>query len=45
MPLLVRIRVEFERDTRQQWPELVVPLLVDPGAGAVNMSTVFGPRG
>jgi len=45
MPLLVRIRVEFERDTRQQWPELVVPLLVDPGASPLNMPAIFGPRG
>jgi general secretion pathway protein J len=45
LPLLVRIRIEFERETLQQWPELVIPLLVDPGAGAINVAPIFGPRG
>jgi general secretion pathway protein J len=45
LPLLVRVRIAFERDTQQQWPELVVPLMVDPGAGVVNAAPVFGPRG
>lgn len=45
LPLLVRMRIEFERDTQQQWPDLVIPLLVDPGAGVVNAAPVFGPRG
>lgn len=45
LPLLVRVRIEFERESRQQWPELVIPLLVDPGAGAINVAPIFGPRG
>jgi general secretion pathway protein J len=45
LPLLVRIRIEFDRESQQQWPELVIPLLVDPGAGAMNVAPIFGPRG
>jgi len=44
LPQLVRIKVEFERDSRQAWPDLVIPLLVDPGAGAINQAPNFGPR-
>ena len=31
-PLLVRIVLEFEREANMVWPELVVPLMIDPSA-------------
>jgi general secretion pathway protein J len=40
-PLLVRIAVEFERDSRLAWPELVVPLRIDPGAVTVALEPSF----
>lgn len=45
LPLFVRIRVEFERDAPETWPDLVIPLWVDPGASAISLNTTFGSRG
>lgn len=33
-PLLVRIVLEFERDSKMVWPEMVVPLMIDPSAAS-----------
>lgn len=44
MPLLVRVRVEFARGSQLEWPELVVPLMVDAGAlGAALEPSFFTP--
>lgn len=44
MPLLVRIRVDFARGSQLEWPELVVPLMVDAGAlGAALEPSFFTP--
>ena len=40
-PLLVRIDVEFERDSRLMWPEFVVPLMIDPGAITTALEPTF----
>ena len=37
LPLLVRLNVEFDEDTRQHWPDLEIPLLV-----ATGMPGMFG---
>jgi general secretion pathway protein J len=38
-PLLVRVKVEFERGSRMVWPELTIPLMIDPTAA----SSAFEP--
>jgi general secretion pathway protein J len=44
MPLLVRIKVDFARGSQLEWPELVVPLMVDAGAlGAALEPSFFTP--
>ena len=46
LPLLVRVHVEFARSTRMPWPELVIPLMVDPGAvGAAQEPSFFTSGG
>ncbi|HET9485109.1 MAG TPA: prepilin-type N-terminal cleavage/methylation domain-containing protein [Xanthomonadales bacterium] len=40
-PLLVRMRVEFARDTNMRWPALVIPILLDPGAGQSGLEPQF----
>jgi general secretion pathway protein J len=40
-PLLVRFDIEFERDSRLPWPELVVPLRIDPGAITTALDASF----
>lgn len=42
LPALVRLKIEFDRDVRMEWPELVVPLVVDPSAAfTANEPTFF----
>lgn len=36
MPLLIKIDIEPKKDSNQEWPELVVPVRVDPGAAISN---------
>lgn len=44
LPLLVRIDVEFDRGSGLDWPSLVVPVMVDPGAiGAALEPSFFTP--
>lgn len=44
LPALVRLNIEFDRDERMQWPELVVPLVVDPSAAFVANEPSFFTR-
>ena len=44
-PMIVRIKLEFERDEHQVWPELVVPLMLDPLAAQRALEPQFGPSG
>ncbi len=41
MPILVRITLEFERGDRMAWPELIVPLVVDPSAVGAALEPSF----
>jgi general secretion pathway protein J len=41
MPLLVRIEIEFERGRGMDWPELVIPLMVDPSAVGAALEPSF----
>lgn len=41
LPLLVRIELEFERDANMTWPELVIPLMVDPTAATASGEPSF----
>jgi general secretion pathway protein J len=46
LPMLVRVHVEFARAARMPWPDLVIPLLVDPGAvGAAQEPSFFTSGG
>lgn len=51
MPLLVRLRLEFDEDRRQRWPDLEIPLLTaTASAGLFNAARLpgsmdFGPGG
>jgi general secretion pathway protein J len=40
-PVMVRVLIEFEPETRMRWPELVVPLVLDPGAGTTALEPSF----
>ena len=41
LPLLVRVELEFERDANMDWPELVIPLMVDPSAATASGEPSF----
>ena len=42
LPLMIKVELEFERDAGMTWPELVIPLMVDPGAAnAANEPSFF----
>jgi general secretion pathway protein J len=41
LPLLVRIAVEFDRESGLRWPPLVVPVMVDPGAVGASLEPSF----
>ena len=41
LPLLLRVQLDFERDAQMSWPELVVPLMVDAGAGSAAQEPSF----
>jgi general secretion pathway protein J len=41
-PMMVRLKLEFERGTDMRWPVLEVPLLIDIG-GVNNAYRFFGP--
>jgi len=44
LPVLLRLKVDFERGSQFAWPELVVPLMVDAGAaGAALEPSFFAP--
>ena len=40
-PLLVRVEIEFDRETQLAWPEMVVPLMIDPGAVVTALEPTF----
>ncbi|HET7845406.1 MAG TPA: prepilin-type N-terminal cleavage/methylation domain-containing protein [Xanthomonadales bacterium] len=40
-PLLVRVEIEFDRESRLAWPEFVVPLMIDPGAITTALEPTF----
>jgi general secretion pathway protein J len=44
-PMMVRVRVEFEPGEHQSWPELVIPLMLDPFAAQRALEPQFGPSG
>ncbi len=44
LPALVRLKIEFDRDARMEWPELVVPLVVDPSAAFTANEPSFFTR-
>jgi general secretion pathway protein J len=44
-PMMVRIKVEFEPEAHQTWPEMVVPLMLDPLAAQRALEPQFGPTG
>ena len=44
-PMMVRIKIEFEPSEHQAWPELVVPLMLDPLAAQRALEPQFGPSG
>lgn len=41
LPLLVRFEVEFARGSGMHWPPLVIPVMVDPGAGGAALEPSF----
>jgi general secretion pathway protein J len=40
-PLLVRVKIAFSRESRMRWPDLVIPILLDPGAGQSGLEPQF----
>ena len=42
-PQLIRLKLRFTREYAQAWPELVIPVMVDPSA--VGATVGFGPGG
>jgi general secretion pathway protein J len=44
-PMMVRVKVEFEPTEHQIWPDLVVPLMLDPLAAQRALEPQFGPSG
>jgi general secretion pathway protein J len=42
-PMLVRMKIEFEPGEHQDWPDLVVPLMLDPMAAQRALEPGFGP--
>lgn len=42
LPLLVRIAIEFNEDSRMQWPEMVVPLMIESAPQFRDPFTVMG---
>jgi general secretion pathway protein J len=41
LPLMVRVELEFERDANMIWPELVIPMMVDPSAATAASEPSF----
>lgn len=41
LPLLVRVEIEFERGSGMDWPPLLVPVMVDPGAAGASLEPSF----
>jgi general secretion pathway protein J len=41
LPLLVRIEIEFERDANMNWPELVIPVMLDPTSASSPLEPSF----
>ena len=45
LPMLLRIKIEFERGSQHRWPDQVVALMVDAGAAAsANEPSFFAPQ-
>lgn len=44
-PAMVRVKLRFTRGYAQAWPELVIPLMVDPSAAGTSPTFGAGPGG
>lgn len=44
-PQLVRLKLKFVREAHQEWPELTIPVMLDPSAANSGQVVGFGPGG
>lgn len=44
-PQLVRLKLRFTRESHQTWPELTIPVMLDPSAASAGPTVGFGPGG